>query len=69
MILTKGGHVFTCGYGALGLGKEVIQTLEASEVRELSDKQIIKVVATTDYAAAISSKSLYGYLIRKKKDF
>lgn len=56
VILTNEGQVYTCGYGSLGLGKELVQTLEARIVEELSNKEIIKVFACTDYAAAISSK-------------
>lgn len=56
VILTKDGNVYTCGYGALGLGKDMIHTLEHSLVKELENKDIIKVFATTDYAAAITSR-------------
>lgn len=63
VILTRDGNVYTCGYGALGLGKETIQTLELSLVKELENKQIVKVFATTDYAAAITSKDpIYFFL-------
>lgn len=55
VILTRDGQVYTCGYGALGLGKEV-QTLEPRLVSELNNKDIVKVFAATDYAAALSSK-------------
>lgn len=54
VILTNEGNVYTCGYGALGLGKETIQTLELSQVKGL--KNINRVFATTDYAAALSGK-------------
>jgi alpha-tubulin suppressor-like RCC1 family protein len=50
--LTDDGNVHTCGYGALGVGKKTIQSLELLHVKELKD--IIKVFATTDYAAAIN---------------
>ncbi|CAO3610820.1 unnamed protein product [Mucor hiemalis] len=56
VVLTKDGHVFTCGYGSLGLGEGVIQTLQPTIVKELSNKDIVKVFAATDYAAAITSK-------------
>lgn len=54
VILTNDGYVHTCGYGALGLGKDTIQTLELKQVNGL--KNINRVFATTDYAAAISGK-------------
>jgi alpha-tubulin suppressor-like RCC1 family protein len=53
VILTKDGRVYTCGYGSLGLGKDIIQTLEPTRVEGLSD--IVKIYAATDYAAAITS--------------
>ncbi|KAG2206850.1 hypothetical protein INT47_007607 [Mucor saturninus] len=53
VILASDGQVYTCGYGALGLDK-VIQTLEPTLVQGLSNKEIIKVFASTDYAAALS---------------
>lgn len=55
VVLTKDGHVLTCGYGSLGLGEDVIQTLQPTIVKELSNKNIVKVFAATDYAAAIAS--------------
>lgn len=60
VVLTKNGHVLTCGYGSLGLKKDVIQTLQPTVVEELSNKDIIKVFAATDYAAAITSTYPYS---------
>ncbi|KAI7904447.1 regulator of chromosome condensation 1/beta-lactamase-inhibitor protein II [Cokeromyces recurvatus] len=60
VLLTNDGTVHTCGYGALGLGKEKIQTLELTKIECLKD--IKKVFATTDYAAAITeSGELYTW--------
>lgn len=59
VILASDGQVYTCGYGSLGL-EETIQTLEPILVQELSNKEIIKVFASTDYAAALSSKIRSG---------
>ncbi|KAI8364461.1 regulator of chromosome condensation 1/beta-lactamase-inhibitor protein II [Choanephora cucurbitarum] len=60
VFLTKGGNVYTCGYGALGLGNNAIQTLEPKEIKEL--KEIKKIYASTDYAAAITvSGELYTW--------
>lgn len=52
VLLTKDGFVHTCGYGALGLGKDTLQSLELNRVEGLSN--IAKIFATTDYAAAIT---------------
>ncbi|KAI8049434.1 regulator of chromosome condensation 1/beta-lactamase-inhibitor protein II [Gilbertella persicaria] len=58
VLLTKDGNVHTCGYGALGLGQDTIQTLELKQIEGLN--RISKVYATTDYAAAITvSGELY----------
>lgn len=60
VLLTKDGNVYTCGYGALGLGKDKIQTLESTQVKGLSN--VAKVFAATDYAAAITtSGELYTW--------
>ncbi|KAI8350155.1 regulator of chromosome condensation 1/beta-lactamase-inhibitor protein II [Blakeslea trispora] len=60
VLLTRGKTVYTCGYGALGLGQDTLQTLEPKEVKGLED--IVKVYATTDYAAAITaSGELYTW--------
>ncbi|KAI8082752.1 regulator of chromosome condensation 1/beta-lactamase-inhibitor protein II [Halteromyces radiatus] len=52
VILTDEGQVYTCGYGSIGLGKEVIETLSLQKVKGLD--KIIRVFAATDYAAALS---------------
>ncbi|KAI9485241.1 MAG: regulator of chromosome condensation 1/beta-lactamase-inhibitor protein II [Benjaminiella poitrasii] len=60
VLLTKDGCVHTCGYGALGLGENSFQTLEMTTIEGLRD--IRKVFATTDYAAAITdSGELYTW--------
>jgi RCC1-like G exchanging factor-like protein len=46
------GEVYSCGYGALGLGKGIIETLEPRRVQ--IDEKIIKISAVQDMAAAIS---------------
>ncbi|CAO3616745.1 unnamed protein product [Cunninghamella blakesleeana] len=56
VILTDDGKVYTCGYGSLGLGTDMIETLEIKQVKEL--KNIIKVFAATDYAAALSESGV-----------
>ncbi|KAI9318649.1 regulator of chromosome condensation 1/beta-lactamase-inhibitor protein II [Dichotomocladium elegans] len=52
VVLTEDGSVHTCGYGALGLGEGVIETLKLQRIPGLSNVQ--RVFATTDYAAAIT---------------
>ncbi|CDH51642.1 williams-beuren syndrome chromosomal region 16protein homolog [Lichtheimia corymbifera JMRC:FSU:9682] len=53
VVLTDDGAVHTCGYGALGLGKDIIETLSLKRIPGLKD--IKRVFATTDYAAAITA--------------
>lgn len=52
LLLTESGKVYTCGYGALGLGPEKTQILMPEQITTLSG--IRKIVASTDYAAAIN---------------
>lgn len=52
LLLTESGKVYTCGYGALGLGPEKTQILLPEQITALSG--IRKIVASTDYAAAIN---------------
>ena len=52
LLLTESGKVYTCGYGALGLGPEKTQILMPEQITALSG--IRKIVASTDYAAAIN---------------
>lgn len=60
VLLTKDGNVHTCGYGALGLGKDIIQTLKCTQIEGLSN--VAKIFAATDYAAAITkSGELYTW--------
>lgn len=46
------GQVYSCGYGALGLGKDKIEALEPMRVQ--IDEKIVKIFAVQDMAAAIS---------------
>ncbi len=46
------GQVYTCGYGALGLGPEIIESLKLEKIKGL--KQVSKIYASTDYAAALT---------------
>jgi len=58
LFLTAKGDVHVCGYGALGFGRDGIESLRPKRVDGLA--AIAKVFATTDYAAAISeSGQLY----------
>ncbi|KAI8379195.1 regulator of chromosome condensation 1/beta-lactamase-inhibitor protein II [Radiomyces spectabilis] len=60
VVLTDDGRVHTCGFGALGLGPERLESLVLAEVAGLSN--IRRVYATTDYAAALSdSGELYTW--------
>lgn len=43
-----------CGYGALGFGRDGIESLSPKRIDGLT--AIVKVFATTDYAAAISGR-------------
>ncbi|KAF9393232.1 Williams-Beuren syndrome chromosome region 16 protein [Podila verticillata] len=54
LLLTESGKVYTCGYGALGLGPEKTHILMPEQITALSG--IRKIVASTDYAAAINDK-------------
>ncbi|KAG0217683.1 Williams-Beuren syndrome chromosome region 16 protein [Mortierella sp. NVP41] len=54
LLLSQSGNVYTCGYGALGLGHEKNQILMPEQIKGLSG--IRKIVASTDYAAAITDK-------------
>ncbi|KAF9192459.1 hypothetical protein BGZ51_005471 [Haplosporangium sp. Z 767] len=54
LLLTASGYVYTCGYGALGLGKDKTQILMPERILSLSG--IRKIVASTDHAAAINDK-------------
>ncbi|KAL0095683.1 regulator of chromosome condensation 1/beta-lactamase-inhibitor protein II [Phycomyces blakesleeanus] len=53
VILTEDGRVHSCGYGALGHGKDTIESLVLREIEGLKDVE--RVFATTDYAAAITA--------------
>lgn len=59
LLLTKSGAVYTCGYGALGLGKDKDQILMPEKIPSLSG--IRRIVASTDYAAAINGKEAESF--------
>src|SRR3954447_18980030 len=50
-ILPVKGEVHVCGYGALGLGRDIVESLRPKKIDGLT--AITKVFAATDYAAAI----------------
>ncbi|KAK3836222.1 MAG: regulator of chromosome condensation 1/beta-lactamase-inhibitor protein II [Linnemannia gamsii] len=54
LLLTESGKVYTCGYGALGLGRDKNQVLMPEQIPGLLN--VRKIVASTDYAAAITDK-------------
>jgi len=56
LLLTQSGKVYTCGYGALGLGRDKNQILMPEQIVGLEG--VRKIVASTDYAAAITGTSL-----------
>ncbi|KAI8147966.1 regulator of chromosome condensation 1/beta-lactamase-inhibitor protein II [Fennellomyces sp. T-0311] len=53
VVLAEDGTVHTCGYGALGLGRDTIETLTLQRIPGLPE--IEKVFATTDFAAAVAA--------------
>ncbi|KAI8970324.1 regulator of chromosome condensation 1/beta-lactamase-inhibitor protein II [Mycotypha africana] len=53
VFLKDNGKVYTCGYGALGLGKDTLQTLQLTEVDGLENVE--RIYAATDYAAALTA--------------
>ncbi|KAF9203792.1 hypothetical protein BGZ49_006036 [Haplosporangium sp. Z 27] len=60
LLLTETGKVFTCGYGALGLGQDKHQVLMPMQISSLP--KIRQIFASTDYAAAISdNEELYTW--------
>ncbi|KAG0071789.1 Williams-Beuren syndrome chromosome region 16 protein [Linnemannia elongata] len=54
LLLTQSGKVYTCGYGALGLGRDKNQILMPEQIVGLEG--VRKIVASTDYAAAVTDK-------------
>ncbi|KAF9112496.1 hypothetical protein BGX27_003287 [Mortierella sp. AM989] len=58
LLLTNVGKVYTCGYGALGLGQDKTQILMPEQISLLSS--IRKIYASTDYAAAIDGRLGHG---------
>ncbi|KAF9930071.1 Williams-Beuren syndrome chromosome region 16 protein [Linnemannia zychae] len=54
LLLTESGKVYTCGYGALGLGRDKTQILMPERIPGLFG--VRKIAASTDYAAAITDK-------------
>ncbi|KAH8554383.1 regulator of chromosome condensation 1/beta-lactamase-inhibitor protein II [Umbelopsis sp. PMI_123] len=60
IILKENGQVYSCGYGALGLGQDTIETLDPKPVK--IEEKVTKIFATQDMAAAISvSGQLYTW--------
>lgn len=53
--ITADGCVHTCGYGVLGLGADVLETLTLRKVPGLAN--VKRVFAATDYAAALTGES------------
>ncbi|KAL1932521.1 hypothetical protein VTP01DRAFT_8199 [Rhizomucor pusillus] len=53
VVLTADGCVHTCGYGVLGLGADVLETLTLRKVPGLAN--VKRVFAATDYAAALTA--------------
>lgn len=60
LLLTQSGKVYTCGYGALGLGRNKNQILMPEQIKGLSG--VRKIVASTDYAAAITGTFSFAFL-------
>ncbi|CAG8456262.1 3231_t:CDS:2 [Acaulospora colombiana] len=51
--VTDAGEVYTCGYGALGLGDRTIDSLRPTRIPDLNNIQ--KIYCAADYTAAISA--------------
>lgn len=51
-IMSENGTVYSCGYAALGLGENTIETLEPKLVP--FDEEVTKIFATQDMAAALT---------------
>jgi hypothetical protein len=54
--ILENGTVYGCGYGAVGLGDDIIETLEPTLIP--FDEEVTRIFATQDMAAAITGKSL-----------
>ncbi|KAJ2809429.1 hypothetical protein H4S07_003213 [Coemansia furcata] len=54
LVLTDDGRVYSCGYGALGLGPGTIATLQSTHIEGLRD--IVAIFASTDRCLAIDSQ-------------
>ncbi|KAK3816483.1 MAG: hypothetical protein J3Q66DRAFT_342594 [Benniella sp.] len=54
LLLTESGKVYTCGTGALGLGREKTQVLMPEQITTLSG--IRKIAASAHHAAAIDGE-------------
>lgn len=50
--ILENGAVYSCGYGALGLGGDTIETLEPRLIP--FDEEVTKIYAIQDMAAAIT---------------
>jgi alpha-tubulin suppressor-like RCC1 family protein len=53
--ILENGTVYGCGYGAVGLGDDIIETLEPTLIP--FDEEVTRIFATQDMAAAITGKS------------
>jgi alpha-tubulin suppressor-like RCC1 family protein len=54
LVLTASGQVFSCGYGVIGLGKNLLETLTPLPIPAL--KNIQRVWCSTDYAVVLDQK-------------
>ncbi|KAG0320949.1 Williams-Beuren syndrome chromosome region 16 protein [Dissophora globulifera] len=60
LLLSESGKVYTCGFGALGLGPDKTQILMPEQITTLP--RIRKIFASTDYAAALDDEgNLYTW--------
>ncbi|KAJ2224877.1 hypothetical protein IWW45_007998 [Coemansia sp. RSA 485] len=59
-IAGKEGHVYTCGYGALGLGPEITSVLEPRRIQSL--RAVSRIWASTDRCLALDKRGrLYSW--------
>lgn len=55
------GSVYSAGYGALGLGPDVLQAKKPQRIEELEDEGIGRIRAGWGYAAAVRGAFLYPF--------
>ncbi|KAJ1939407.1 hypothetical protein GGF37_004413 [Kickxella alabastrina] len=66
LVLDYGGHVFVCGYGALGLGPRCVRTLEPVRIPSL--RNIVRIWASTDRCLAMDDRRrLYSWGLANAK--